>query len=95
MKILIILKLKMWLYVKVEGQNKVRLGETTSMKVLVVNKWEEPVDVLLSIPASDDYSFMEIDRDDGARANAVDGEQQVCSYSLRYERRNPPNFIYI
>lgn len=67
------------MYIKLQGQDKIRLGEICTIKVLVVNKWEEPIDVLLSIPASDDYEFMEVDRDNGARASGVPGEHQVKS----------------
>ena len=68
----------MWMYIILQGQDSIRLGETCTIKVLVVNKWEEPIDVLLTIPASEKYEFVHVDRTDGARAYSVPGEHQVC-----------------
>ncbi|KAF6025141.1 Tep6 [Bugula neritina] len=70
-------KLHMWIFIKVGGQTKVRLGEILSLEILISNKWSEPVDALLSIPASDDYSFVQIDREDGSLGSPVSGEQQI------------------
>jgi len=75
--VVVVLQLHMWIFIKVGGQTKVRLGEILSLEILISNKWSEPVDALLSIPASDDYSFVQIDREDGSLGSPVSGEQQV------------------
>lgn len=69
----------MWMYIIVQGQNAIRFGEICTIKIMVANMWSEPIDVLLSIPASDKYEFMQIDRLDGANAYSVPGEQQVST----------------
>lgn len=72
-----LLQLKMWIFLILKAQDKLRLGEIISLRVLVTNKWTEPVDALISIPASDDYEFVEIDREDGSTSHSVSGEHQV------------------
>lgn len=61
----------------VGGEKKIRLGEVLSLQMLLENKWTEPLDSLISIPASDDYEFVEIDREDGSTSHTVSGEHQV------------------
>lgn len=67
----------MWVFMRVQNQNILKLGETLILRIMITNKWTEEVDVLISIPASSDYKFVEIDKENGAEGSTVDGAQQV------------------
>lgn len=55
-----------------------RLGEILIVNIHVKHFYTEAIDVLISIPASDDYSVIEIDRDRALSSLPVQGEHQVC-----------------
>lgn len=67
------------MYITVEGASYARTGEHVSLRVAIFNFWDEDMDVLLTVPASDDYQFVELDLDSGGSdlANPVDGTHQV------------------
>ena len=67
------------MYITVEGASYAKTGEHMSLRVAVFNFWKEDMDVLLTIPASDDYQFVQVDLDaDSADIFAgVDGSHQV------------------
>ena len=74
-----VFQLKMWIFLIIKAQNKLRKGEILSLRILVTNKWSEPVDALVSIPASKDYKFVQVDREQASNTESVKGEHQVYS----------------
>ncbi|XP_067941196.1 CD109 antigen-like [Watersipora subatra] len=73
----IIQPLQMWIYLILKGESKLRLGETLALRVLVTNKYTQPVDALISVPASKDYKVVRIEGGNEPDTSNVDGEQQI------------------
>ena len=67
----------MWTFLLVSGKDKIVLGEILSLALIVSNKWTQPIDALISISASEDYQFVQVERDQASQTKSVQGEHQV------------------
>ena len=67
-------------FVFVSVQSRVRLGEILTVDINTRHYYTETLDVLISIPASEDYSILEVDREQALAVSPVIGEHQVMSH---------------
>lgn len=65
------------MYITVQGTSHARTGEHISLRVVIFNFWEEAMDVLITIPHSDDYQVVTLGEEQ--EAVPVDGGHQVRS----------------
>ncbi|XP_067938571.1 CD109 antigen-like [Watersipora subatra] len=72
----------------VSGARSIKFGEILSLKLRIRSQWEEPIDALISIPASKAYEFVQIERDHSSRIQLVKDEHQILVPLLEKQMRD-------
>lgn len=65
------------MYIHVAADKRLRLGEIMALRVTIFNNWSDEMDILITIPGSEKYKFVQVERSQGSEAAKVDGEHQV------------------
>lgn len=65
------------MYINVAADKRLRLGEIVALRVTIFNNWSDEMDILITIPASEKYKFVQVERSQASEAGKVDGEHQV------------------
>ena len=71
------------MYISVQGPPTANIGEHISLRVSLFNFWDEQLDILLTIPRSNDYQFVSLNRESAGSdpAEPVTGSHQVTLLS--------------
>ena len=69
------------MYITIQGPNYAKVGEHISLRISVFNFWDEAMDVLITLPGSDDYQFVELNFESASEnpVTIVEGTHQVGS----------------